>query len=141
MTVSCFSSCLFMFLSLSSIFFRFLVFSSSSFSVSPRFILFIYPFLPVYSTNLTPGVQHRLPWPCFILMTLLLNYSEPGFWWNLSALLREKLLSNQVLPGWNLLAEIVWTGAGREISFNRCMTVQWLDSHWKKEVIANLQIS
>jgi hypothetical protein len=44
-----------------------LVFSSSSFSVSPRFILFIYPFLPVYSTNLTPGVRHWLPWPCFFV--------------------------------------------------------------------------
>ena len=64
------SSSFFLFLSVSSCFFQyhpvcsvFSVFFLLFFSVSSRFILFSF-FLPVYSSNFTPGVQHWLPWPC-----------------------------------------------------------------------------
>ena len=59
--------------SLSSSFFLFSVFSSSSFSVSPGFFPFhfvFFPFLQVYSSNLTPGVWHWLPWPFLMIYSL-----------------------------------------------------------------------
>ena len=67
------SSCFFMFLSVSFNIIQFLpVFGVFFFQffcffpflpVSSRFIMFS-QFLQVYSSNLTPGVRHWLPWPC-----------------------------------------------------------------------------